>query len=801
MFVNYIKEIWRGLQKNKTYFLINLVGLTAGLVCFAFIALWVADELSYDKFNRHYDRIVRLTSITKTETGVIESAVSSAPMAGALKNDYAEVENTVRLRLREEIITHKDQQVLQGGILLTEPSFFDIFSYRLIRGNIKTALNEPYSIILTESTAKKYFGNDDPIGQTLVINMFDTGYGAPYKITGIMQDAPKNAHFTFEMVASFKTVEVANPEVLTVDGWGDASFYTYLLLRKEVDHKAFSRKISQFYGKYIGERFEIWRNIYYYKVQPLSDIHLNSNLQYETATTGSASQVYIFSTIGIFILLLAGINYMNLATAHSVNKAKQTGIKKVIGAARKQLVIQYLMEAIVIALSAFAFSLVICSLLRPLFIQLTGKEISVFASPGLIIFLLGVTIFLGILSGVYPAFVLSGYKPIAVLKGPFKSGRKGIFLRKSLVVAQFIVTILLISGIIIIRLQMSYLTNKDLGYNKDPLLFLRVHGNADVVKGYDAFKNDLLTSPLISGATVSNSLLGSLGSGGSETIDDRGNKLQVNTARLRVDSAFMNVYGIKLVAGRNFEGGSLADSLRPVILNESAIKKIGWNDSRAAIGMPFKMGDQEGRVIAVVNDFHFSPLQALIGPLAIYPGNGNFSRITLKTDVTKPTEVSAWVEKIWKKHFPSALLDFDFSDSFIEQQYQGEKRFARIFLCFSVLSLLIACLGLYGLIAYSTAQRAKEIGIRKVLGGTAEGIALMLSKDFLKLVVLAFMVAVPVAWYVMNIWLRDFAYRITISWWMFLTAGFIVALIALLTVGSRAISAAVANPVKSLRTE
>ena len=801
MLRNYLKETWRGLQKNKTYFLLNIIGLTAGLVCFVFIALWVADELSYDRFNRHYDRIVRLTGITKTETGVIESAVSSAPMAKALKDDYAEVESAVRLRLREEIVTHKDQQVLQGGILITDPSFFDVFSYHLLRGNVTTALTEPYSIILTESTAKKYFGIGDPMGQTLLINMFDTGYGAPYKVTGVIADPPQNAHFTFNMLASFKTAEVANPDLLTIDGWGDASFYTYLLLRQGVDQEAFSQKISQFYGKYVGELFGIWRNIYYYKAQPLADIHLRSNLQYEIAPTGSATQVYIFSTIGIFILLLAGINYMNLATAHSVNKAKQTGIKKVIGAARHQLIIQYLLEAIVIALSAFVLSLIICSVIQPLFFQLTGKTISLFASPGLIIFLAGVTILLGVLSGIYPAFILSGYKPIAVLKGPFKSGNRGIFLRKSLVVAQFIVTILLISGIIIIHTQMSYISNKDLGYNKDPLLFLRVHGNADVIKGYDAFRNELLTSPLISGAAVSNSLLGSLGSGGSETIDDRNNKLQVNTARLRVDSAFLNVYGIQLIAGRNFERVSLPNSIRPVILNESAVRKIGWSDSRSALGRPFKMGDQDGRVIAVVKDFHFSSLQQLIGPLAMYPGEGNFSRITLKTDVTKPSEVTAWVGKIWKKHFPTALLDFDFSDAVVEQQYQAEKRFARIFFCFSVLSLLIACLGLYGLIAYSTVQRTKEIGIRKVLGGTAEGIVILLSKDFLKLVLLAFALAVPVAWYVMNNWLQDFAYRITISWWMFLAAGFVVTMIALLTVGSRAITAAVANPIKSLRTE
>jgi putative ABC transport system permease protein len=801
MISNYLRQIWRGLVKNKTYSLLNIMGLTAGLVCFAFITLWVAHELSYDKFNRNYDRIVRLTGIAKTETGIVASAVSSAPMAKALKNDYAEVENTVRMRLREEIVTHKNQQVLQDGILITDPSFFEVFSYHLSRGNATTALSEPYTIVLTESTAKKYFGEYDPMGQILVVNMYDTGYGAPYKITGIMPDAPENAHFTFNMLVSFKTVEVADADVLTVDGWGDASFYTYLLLKKEVDYREFSEKISQFYGKYIGDRFEVWRNIYSYQLQPLADIHLRSNLQYEIAPTSNATQVYIFFTIGIFILLLAGINYMNLATAHSMNKARETGIRKVIGAVRNQLIIQYLLEAIIIALIALIFALILCFILQPLFFQVTGKDLSLFRSPGLIIFLVGITVLLGSLSGIYPAFIISGFRPIVVLKGPFKSGQKGILLRKCLVVSQFIITILLISGIIIIYAQMEYIKNKDLGYDKDPLVFLRVHGNADVIKGYAAFRNELLASPLISGSAVSNSLLGSLGSGGSETIDENGNKLQINTARIRVDSAYLNVHGIKLLAGRNFEKELLADSIRPIILNESAIKKFGWNDAASSIGKPFKMGDQDGRVIGVVKDFHFSPLQQMIGPLAIYPARGGFSRITLKTDISNPAGVSAWIEKLWKKHFPSALLDYDFSDRVMEQQYQAEDRFAKIFLYFSVLSLLIACLGLYGLIAYTTSQRTKEIGIRKVLGGSAGGIAIMLSKDFLKLVVLAFLIATPLASYVMNNWLQDFAYRITISWWMFLAAGLLVILIALVTVSSRAIKAAIANPVASLRTE
>ena len=803
MIENYLRQTWRSIVKNKSYSILNIVGLAAGLICFAFIAVWVTDELSYDKFNRNYNRIVRLTGIAKTETGIAESAVSSAPMAKALKDDYAEVEKTVRFDMRGEIVRLKDKQIQEDAILVTDPSFFDVFDFQLTRGDIRTALSEPFSIILTTSAAKKYFGDADPMGQTLLINMFDsTGTGAHYKVTGIMPDAPKNSHFTFNILASFKTAEVANPDILTVDGWGDASFYTYLLLKKGVDHQKFSEKIAQFYGKYIGERADVWRKIYFYKLQPLSDIHLKSQLQYEIAVNGSMTNVYIFSTVGLLILLLAGINYMNLATARSVSRVKEVGVRKVVGAARSQLTMQYLMEAILTALIAFLFALVACYLLQPLYSQLTGKSFSPFESPLILISLAVITILLGALSGIYPALIISGFKPAEVLKGSFKSGSKGVFLRKSLLVSQFIITIILVSGIIIINSQMSFIRNKDLGYNKDALLFLRVHGNTEVINGYSAFKNEVLANPLISGITTSNSLLiAGLGSGGSKTVDVNGNPLQVNSSRLRVDENYLAVHEIKLAAGKNFTPNAIADTVRQIILNDRAVRNFGWKDPQAAIGKPFEMGNQQGVVVGVVNDFHFNSLQQSIEPLAIYPIGERFSRITLKVNMTKGSAAVSWIEKTWKKHFQNALFDYDFMDRQVGEQYAAEERFSKIFLYFSVLSIVIACLGLYGLTAYSASQKVKEIGVRKVLGANVGHLAIMLSGNFLKLILVAFIVAVPVAWYILNNWLNDFAYRVNISWWMFGAAGAMVFVIAIVTVSFQVIRAALANPVKSLRTE
>jgi putative ABC transport system permease protein len=803
MFSNYFKTFWRSLARSKTYSLLNIVGLSAGLTCFTLIALWVNDELSYDKFNTNYDRIYRVVLTENTQTGIKQSAVTGAPIAKALVNDYPEIENAVRLKIREEIVTQNGRQVLQPGILLTDPSFFRVFSYRLTKGDAATALKEPYSIILTEATAKKYFGDKDPMGETLLLNMYDsTGYGAYYTVTGITPDPPANAHFTFNMLASFKTIEVARPNVLTADGWGDGSFYTYLLLKEGVDYKAFSRKIAQFYKKYIGDLSNVWKSIYTYHLQPLSDIYLHSKLEHEIAPTGSITQIYIFSTIAVFILLLAGINYTNLATARSVSRAKEVSVKKVIGAGKRQLVIQYLFEAIFTTILALILSFVFSFLLQPFFYQVTSKDISLLSSPVLLLFLFGIAVLLGLLSGIYPAFILSAFRPAGVLKGSFKSSTTGVILRKTLVVIQFVITIILVTGVIVINSQMSFIKHKDLGYDKDELLFIRVNGNTDVVKDYSAFQNDLKKSPLISGATTSNSMIvGGLGTGGSETVDAQGNPIQVNTSRLKVDSNYFNVYRIKILAGKNFTQLSPTDSLRQFIVNETAVKKFGWQNREAAIGKPFKMGETKGVIVGVLNDFHFNTLEQAIEPLAITPMDGHFSRISLKINIKQADKAIAFIEKTWKKHFPSALFDYDFVSQELKQQYLTEERFSKIFLYFSVLSLLIACLGLYGLISFTIFQKTKEIGVRKVLGASTSRIVAMLSGSFLKLVLLGSVISIPVARYVMNKWLQNFAYRINLTWWLFTVAVLMVLLIALITVSFQSLKVAISNPVKSLRAE
>lgn len=800
----YFRQIWRALSKNKTFAILNIAGLAIGLTCFSLISLWVNDEASYDKFNEHYDRIVRLNGIEKRASGIKETAVSSAPMAQALINDYPEVEKAVRMALKEEIVEHNGQQILQPHILLTDPAFFDIFSFHLQKGNKATALSTPYSIILTESAAKKYFGETEPMGQTLKIYMNDsTGAGALYTITGIMPDPVDRSHFNFAMIASFSTIELAHPDILTVDGWGDASYYTYLLLKKGTDVKSFSDKIGLFYGKYIGDRFNVWKDIYSYKVVPLKDIYLRSHAEDELDANGNITQVYLFSGIGLLILLLAGINYVNLATATSSKRAKEISVKKVTGANRKQIIIQFLLESMATSLIAFAFAVLFSVLLQPVFYSLTGKNIGILSFPEMVFFLAGIALLFGFISGLYPAFIISKFKPAIVLKGSFQSSATGSLLRKSLVIGQFSATLILIIGIIVIHAQMNFVKHKNLGFNKDALLFLRVHGNANVIAGYDAFKNEMIGSRLVKGMATSNTVIvGGLADGGSQTVDANNNPVQVNTSRIRTDPDFLRVYEIPLLAGRYFkEKLSATDTIRQVILNESAIRNFGWKNADYAIGKPFMMGNTRGEVVGVVRDFHFNTLQAGIKPLAITPTENHFSRITVRIDMQKPAEAVEKISAVWKKHFPSALFDFSFVDKQINQQYLGEQQFSKLFLCFSVMSLLIACFGLYGLTAFAAAQRIKEIGVRKVLGATVSGIVMLLTRGFLQLVLIAFVIAVPLAWYLMHQWIQNFAYRTDISWWMFALAGASVLMIAFITVSFQSVKAALMNPVKSLRTE
>ena len=795
----------RNLLKNKRYTLLNVLGLSAGFTCFAFIAVWVKDELSYDKFNVNADKIVRVVGKVTTEAETFDHAVTNVPMAKALQEDFPEVKNTVRIDKNDAIVVrYGGKQFFEDKILLTDPSFFDVFSYKLSKGNEKTALNEPYNIILTTSMAKKYFGNEDPLGKSLMILLYDsTRHGALYKITGVIPDPPSNAHFAFNFLASFKTLEHAEPESTTEDGWASNGYYTYILLKDKNDIHKLESELPSFIERHMGAKMKEWKMRYDFTLQPLTSIHLHSSRRYEIEPTGSMQYVFIFSTIGIFILLIAGINYMNLATARSAQRAKEVGVRKVLGAGKTELVLQYLMEAIIVSIISLLVSFAFCQLLQPVMEQLTGKSLSVFHEKGVLFFLTGIAILLGTGAGLYPAFFLTAYKPVNVLKGSMQSPAGGVWLRKTLVITQFTISVVLIAGILVVNSQLSYIQNKDLGYKKDALLALKVNGNNDVVMNFVAFKNAVLSNPLVSGMTTSNSLLGSgLGNSGATTINGEGKSITTSIYRLKVDQDYVKVHGMRMIAGRNFSENIIVDS-SSYIINEAAVRSLGWGNPENAINKPFSMGGDGGKVIGVIKDFHFNTLQHAVEPLVILPRmpRNGFSQITMRIDMNKPAAVLKLLEENWKKYFPDYNLEYSIIDKKLQEQYKSEERFGKFFLYFSMLSLLIACLGLFGLTDYATQQRTKEIGIRKVLGASVKGIVTLISKDFLKLVLVASFIAFPLAWWVMNKWLQDFAYRIHIGWWVFIIAGGVALFIALITVSFQAIKAAIANPVKSLRTE
>ncbi len=806
MFKNYLKIALRTLQRGKTYATLNVVGLAIGLTCFGLIAAWCMNELSYDRFHAEHQRIFRIAGKVTTGAETFDQAVTSPPMAAALLQDYPEIENAVRLDMNDCIVRYGDKQFLEDGVLFTDQSFFAIFDHALIKGDMATALRDPNSIVLTESLARKYFPNsgssigyENPVGKIMTLYLYDPdGNGAPYKVTGVTPDPPQNAHFTFNMLGSFNTYEAIEPEVRTY--WFENSYYTYVLLQESADPAVLERKLPDFAERHMGDKMREYNMFYAYSLQPLADIHLHSHLRYEIQATGSISTVYIFATVGIFILLIACINYMNLATARSLSRAKEVGVKKVLGAVKTQLVRQFLLEAVVVAALGLGLALIFMELLQPFFFNLTGKIITPFFSANLLALLASTTLLVGLLSGLYPALFISAFGPSQVLKGSFKSSAAGVLLRKGLVVLQFAIAIILLAGIGVVKSQMDFIRSKNLGFNQEELLVLDVNGFAEVQNRFAPFKDELLSNHAIRGVTVSRGLIvGGLGNSLVETVDGSGKLVSSSIYRHQVDPDFIDVYKMELLAGRNF---TPADTLGAYIVNEAAVRAFGWGDPQSALGKPFNRGGGTGTVVGVVKDFHFTGLQQTIAPMEIHLTRPNrFSRISVRLETANLATTVGFIEQAWRKHFPAALLQYSFLDERLEQQYLHEKLFGKIFMTFVVLSLAVACLGLFGLAAFAAEQRTKEIGIRKVLGASLAGVVGLLSKDFVKLVLLANVIAWPVAYFTMNKWLQNFAYRIDLGWWVFVLAGGATLLIALLTVSAQAIKAALANPVDSLRYE
>jgi len=809
MFKNYFKIAFRNLWKNKGYSAINIIGLAMGIATCLLISLYVLDELSYDQFNKNADRIYRINADIKFGGEEQKLAVCPDPMAFTMVKDYPEVENAVRFRnYGPSLVKKGNENIKENRVIFADSTLFDVFTLPMIAGNPKKALTEPNTVVITENIANKYFNSINVVGKTL---RFDNK--TDYKITGVIKFIPENSHFNFDFFVALAGVEEAHQNI-----WLSFNFNTYLLLRKDADVTSFKRKFDDVLKKYMfpqalellkinADDFKKSGNYVNLSLIPLTDIHLHSDRIAELAPNSDVQVVYIFSIIAIFILLVACVNFMNLSTARSANRAKEVGIRKVLGTQRKSLISQFLTEAVLMSLIAFVFAIAIALLLLPYLNQLALKNLtlSLKQHPFLLPTLIGFAVIVGLLAGSYPALYLSAFRPIQVLKGTLAGGFKRSYLRSSLVVFQFFISIVLIIATIIIYNQLNYIRNKKLGFNKEQVILVR--DAYALGKQTETFKQEVLNLPEIISGTKSGYLPVSNSGRDNESLFPEGhieNDKAVSSQLWTVDQDYVKTMGMQVVNGRDFSKDFPTDS-SAIILNETAVRLFGFTGNPIGrkvtelIDLNAKT-TRDYTVIGVVKNFNFESLRQNIGSLCMKIGNDR-GTISFRMKTADVAQTINRIKTTWKSIAPNEPFTYSFLNDEFESMYHSEQRSGKIFISFAVLAILIACLGLFGLAAYAAEQRTKEIGIRKVLGATVSNIVSMLSKDFLKLVVIASVIAFPVAWWFMNKWLEDFVYRININWWVFVLASFVSIFIAIITVSFQAIKAALTNPVKNLRTE
>jgi len=797
MFKNYLKTMWRNLWKNKMYSFINITGLSMGITCCLLIFLYVQYQLSYDKFNVNANEICRLTEVLHLPTENNARAVTSPPMATALKANFPEVKDAVRISYSGRYISYNNKKIQDAKIMYADSGFFNVFTFPAIEGNLQKALSNPYSIVLTQSMAKKYFPQKfSAVGKTMQLSD-----SIPLTVTAVIKDVPANAHFKFDCILSRNTINAMNNNASEAE-WFDNNYYTYLLLQKNADYHQLEKKFNSFIAVQMKDDIKGTGLYYDLKLQPLTSIHLHSNLNSEIQPNSNIVYVYIFCAAALLILLIACINFINLSTAKSISRAKEIGLRKVIGASRRQLIFQFLGESFLFTITAAALSIACIILLLPWFSSFTGEQLSLFnfINTDVLLLFAGAIIIVSVTAGIYPAFLLSSFSPVKVFKGTTKYEWRDIFLRKGLVVFQFTIAIVLISGALLVYQQLRFIQNQKLGLNKDQLIELKLPSS-------QLSKKDILEQAFVKNPSVINASL--TGFSYQEpvstvaTLPEGFSSNEINSiASIFADENFVKTFQIPLVAGRDFSKSFPSDADEAFIINETAVKAFNWKNNNAALGKTIDWGPgKKGKVIGVVKDFNYSSLHDNIKPaiIQILPDAYNFIALRIKPDDMQQTISSlatTWKNIVDEDDFKYSFLDDDFA-----ALYQSEQNLQHVLALFTALSIIIACLGLFGLAAFTIAQRVKEIGIRKVVGATIISILALLSKDFLKLVFIAVCIASPVAWFIVNKWLQNFAYHIQINWFTFILVGLCAMLISLLTVSFQAIKAAIANPVKSLRTE
>jgi putative ABC transport system permease protein len=795
MFRNLVKISLRNLIKDKAYSAINILGLTIGITCSLFLLMYIMDELSYDTYHAKAKNIYRVISDIKEPDNAFTWAVVQRPMAVELRNNYPEVLNAVRFDGTDRLLyKNGEAQFYEDKILLTDSTVFDMFSYEFIAGDPNTALDDPFCLVLTERMAKKYFPNPaDALNQSLTNERNEA-----FKITGVMKDVPRNSHFRFDALMSPAT------RAQFQGGWGGFGTTTYIELPDNYDLSKMYASLDKIIAEKVNPIFEKVGIRIKYELQPILDIHLYSKIADQSEGGGDISYVYIFSAVAAFMILIACINYMNLATARSASRAKEVGLRKVMGSARRQLIAQFLTESVVVTLISLIISLVVVYIALPGFNTLANKELpfSYVLQTPVLLTLLGIVVLTGILGGSYPAFYLSGFSPLAVLKGKLATKGGSAIFRKVLVVKQFALSICMLVSTFIVFDQLQYMREKDLGFDKENVIRFNLDGDVPRARMNELTEN-LKGLPTVVAVGKANAGPGDgIGKNVFQVEDAEGKMVDRGVDLYGADYDFVDALGMKVVAGRGFSKDNPGDTTFAVLVNEAMVARMGWKDP---MGKKFVAGANQQfnrQVVGVVKDYNQASLYDPIEPLIILLTN-NARSVFVRIAPGNPQAAIAAVEGEFKKVFPNQPFEYHFLDADLDSQYQADKKRSQIFTAFSGLTILIACLGLLGLAAYTTEQRTKEIGVRKVIGASVNGLVLLVSKEFFVLVIIGTLVAFPAAWFFTDRWLENFAYRIHLNdeWLTFVVSAVMAVLITMITVGYHVVRAAIANPVNALRDE
>ncbi|MGN8067548.1 ABC transporter permease [Mucilaginibacter sp. SG564] len=809
MIKSYLKTAWRFLLKNKTFSFINIIGLATGTLCCLYILLYVQDQYSYDQHHQDVSSIYRVTTDLELTGDKHHTATSSPPITPAMKNDFAEVQqftrvaNTEGFGAKQHLLRYKEKSFYQQEAVYVDSTFFDMFSYHFVAGNALKALAEPYSLVLLKPVADKLFGTEDPVGKMVSI---DNSFGKhDFKVTGVVDESAGKTHIHANMFLAMNSGGLGQ-YIRQNNTWAGNNFlYAYIKLKPNTNVTTLEKKLPDFLNKYGAAQF---REIGMKKVlhlQQVSTIHTTPGFEHELTKTLDPSFLYILILIAVLIQVIACINFMNLSTARASKRAKEVGVRKVIGAGQADLIKQFLGESFLLALIGVAIALPLLILLLPYLNQITRSDIhpSFFTNYKLWIMLLSLVTITGLVAGSYPAFYLSAFKAIKVIKGNFTSHISAAGIRRSLVVFQFVLSIVLVTGIIVIYTQLNYIKNKDLGFDKNQKLIFNFYTNGTQAK-MPVFTNDLKQMAEVKAVSNADNYLGQFVPHDHGVYLAGGNMATaIDAQNINTDENFAKANGIKLIAGRDFRHG---DSSR-VLINETLAKRLGLNPQTAPGTRLYTQYDPDPvtfvEVAGVMKDFNYNSLHSEVKPfMLVYDGHQNeLNCIVVSANSSNYKAMLKKMEAIWHKDLPEVPFEYSFLDTEVQKQYENEATLSQIINSFTLVAIVISCLGLFGLAAFSAEQRSKEIGIRKVLGASVSGIVALLSKDFLKLVVVALVIATPIAWWGMSKWLQAFVYRINISWWMFALAGSLAVLIALFTVSFQAVKAALMNPVKSLKSE